>query len=373
MNHALFAAELDSEIRARHRAGRLVSLAALVTGCALLASSPPSRSAPPSEGEEPSVLVQTAPVKSGVLPQVVVAYGVAKTTPGMQHSLVAHASTVITAVRVRVGEAVRAGDPLLELSPTPSTRAAYLSAVSAEHTAAQALSRMHRLLADSLATEQQLAEATKADADARATLRALEAQGARGPSVLRAPFDAVVTAVTAAPDAIVAEGAPLMELARSNGLILLAGVAPSLAGTVNSGNPVRIEPVGAEKAFEGHVSLRGAMVDAASGLVPVNVSIPEHSLLPGQMARASITTGEAHGFLVPHAATLVNDRGEAYVVQARSGAARIVPVQILATRNDEDAISGPIDPASPVIVAGNHQLEDGMKVRYGNEAASPGR
>ena len=344
---------------------------ALLLAAAFALLSPLCRGA--SAGGEPSVLVQTSPVKSGALPQVIVAYGTARTLPGAQHALVAHISTLVGAVHVRVGEAVRAGDPLLDLSPTPSAHASYLSAVAAEGAAAQALSRMRRLLAESLATEQQVAEAAKAEADARAALQALKSQGAAAPTVLRAPFDAVVTAVAAAPDAIVNEGGALVELARPNGLDVLAGVAPASVGAVKVGNPARIEPVGAEQAFEGRVSLRGALVDAASGLVPVSIAVPEHALLPGEMARVTITTGEARGFLVPHASILVNEHGETYLVQVRGGTAHLVTVHVLASHHDEDAVSGPLDPASPVIVAGNHQLEDGMKVRYGNEAAGPGR
>ncbi|HEX4151069.1 MAG TPA: efflux RND transporter periplasmic adaptor subunit [Steroidobacteraceae bacterium] len=350
-----------------------LSLRALsVLALPLLALPPLARGAAPAE-EQPSVLVQTAAVKQGALPQVIVAYGTAKTAPGAQQSVVAQVAAVVTAVHVRVGEPVRAGTPLLDLVPTPSTGAAYAAAMSAQHAAADALSRMRRLVKDSLATEQQLTEAEKADTDARAALRALQAQGAAGPSTLRAAFEAVVISVSAAPNAIVAEGVALVELARPGGLILLAGVVPAQAPSIKAGDAVRVEAVGGAQAVDGRVALRGALVEAGSGLVPVEISVPEHALLPGEMARASITIGEVRGYLVPHPAILVNEQGETYVVQTRGGVAKIVPVQILATAGDQDAVSGQIDAAAPVIVAGNHQLQDGMKVRYRNEATGPGR
>ncbi|HEY3849739.1 MAG TPA: efflux RND transporter periplasmic adaptor subunit [Steroidobacteraceae bacterium] len=319
--------------------------------------------------DEVSVLVRTAAVKRGSLPRIVVAYGVAKANPTAQESVVAKVSAVVAAVHVRTGQAVRKDAPLVELRPTPSTRATYAAALSAQRAAADALTRTKQLVADLLATGQQLAAAEKADSDARSALQALQAQGAGGPAVLRAPFPAVVTAVSAAPNSIVAEGAPLVELARPNGLILSTGVVPAQAASIEPGNAVIVEALGRSATLKSRVALRGAAVDPASGLVPVDVSLPSGALLPGETARASITIGEAQGFIVPHAAILVNEQGDAYVVQAVRGVAKSVPVRILATAGDEDAVDGRLDAAAPLVVAGNHQLQDGMKVRYANEAA----
>jgi membrane fusion protein (multidrug efflux system) len=322
---------------------------------------------------EPSVLVETAALVQGSLPQAVLSYGVAETSPSARRSVVARIAAVVTAVQVRVGEVVRPGAPLVELTPTPSTRSAYSAALSAQREAADALARTRALVGDSLATGQQLAAAEKADTDARAALNALEAQGAAGPSVIRAPFAAVVAAVTAAPDSIVAEGAPLLELTRPDGVILITGVVPAQAASIKAGDAVHIEALGGTRPFDGRVSQRGALVDAASGLVPVEISIPEHALMPGEMARASIITGEARGFVVPHAAVLVDDRGDTYVVQSARGVARKVPVTILATADGKDAVSGQLDASAPVITAGNHQLQDGMKLRFQSEAADAHR
>ena len=338
---------------------------------AVFAAAPPTYASDTKDAghDEVSVLVQTAAVKRGSLPRIIVAYGVAKTNPTAQESVVAKVSAVVAAVHVRTGQAVRKDDPLVELRPTPSTRAAYAAAVSAERAAADALSRTKQLAAELLATAQQLAEAEKADSDARTALQALRAQGADGLAVLRAPFPAVVTAVSAAPNSIVAEGAPLVELARPNGLVLSTGVVPAQAVSIEPGNAAVVEALGRSETLKSRVALRGAAVDPASGLVPVDVSLPAGALLPGETARASITIGEAQGFVVPHAAILVNEQGDAYVIQAVRGVAKAVPVRILATVGDEDAVGGPLDVAAPLVVAGNHQLQDGMKVRYANEAA----
>ncbi len=347
----------------------LQSLAVAVIAVSSVAPQSVARDAKSSNQDPVSVLVQTAALKRGSLPRLVTAYGVAKTIPSAQESVVAQISSMVAAVHVRVGQAVRKGAPLLELSPTPSTRAAYAAALSAQRTSADTLVRTRQLVGDLLATGQQLAAAEKADSDARAALRALEAQGAAGPTVLRAEGPAVVTAVGAAPNSMVAEGAVLLELARPNGLVLSAGVVPAQAASIEPGNEAVVQALGRTSRLTSRVALRGAVVDAVSGLVPIEISLPADALLPGETAQVSIKIGEAQGFVVPHAAILVNEQGGPYVVQVAGGVAKTVPVRILATAGEEDAVDGRLELSAPLVVAGNHQLQDGMKVRYANEAA----
>lgn len=118
------------------------------------------------------------------------------------------------------------------------------------------------------------------------------------------------------------------------------------------------------------MTLRGAIVDPTSGLVPVQISLPPGALFPGQTAEAAITTGSVEGYIVPHAAILVDDNGDSYVVQTEKMVAKTVHVQVLGAHDDEDVIQGPLDASAPVVLAGNHQLQDGMKVRLTQTAES---
>src|SRR6185437_450080 len=97
-------------------------------------------------------------------------------------------------------------------------------------------------------------------------------------------------------------------------------------------------PIGASQSLQGKVVLRGAVVDPTSGLVPIEVSIPADSLLPGEQAAVTITTGEAQGYLVPHEAILLNDEGNPYVVQVMGDVARKVAIRVLAMQGGHDVI-----------------------------------
>jgi membrane fusion protein (multidrug efflux system) len=155
----------------------------------------------------------------------------------------------------------------------------------------------------------------------------------------------------------------LLELDRANALVLKVGVVPEQAGAIHSGDPVNIVPLGEKDPVSGKVVLRGRLVDPRTGLVPVDVALPSDSFLAGEPAEADIVIGEADGYLVPHEAILVNDSGGPYVVQAVDMVAKKVPVRVLASGGARDVVDGPLEAASPVVLAGNYQLDDGMRVR----------
>jgi len=72
------------------------------------------------------------------------------------------------------------------------------------------------------------------------------------------------------------------------------------------------------------------------------------------------------GYVVPHEAVLVNDSGRPYVVQAVNGVAHKVSVRVLDAHGDQDVIAGALNARAPLVLTGNHQLDDGMKVRLAN-------
>ena len=318
----------------------------------------------------PSVLVQTMPLQQGSLPRAIVAYGVVQAEPGAQNSIVAPLAARVAAVYVRPGQAVAAGAALVQLLPSAPTQVNYAQAVSALTVAAEATRRTRQLLSEYLATQQQLADAQKAESDARVALAALREQGAGGPRTLRAPFDAIVTGVSATVRSLVSEGSALLELARPSGLVLLVGVSPDVSQSITSGDRVTITPVGESTSFQGKVLGRGAMVQTDSGLVPVQIGLPGGKFIPGQSAQASITVGALSGYVVPHDAVLIDDSGNSYVVQAAGDTAKLVDVQVLGVQGDREVIAGALDAHDPLVLTGNYQAQDGMKLRF---AAASGK
>ncbi|HVB18040.1 MAG TPA: efflux RND transporter periplasmic adaptor subunit [Stellaceae bacterium] len=311
----------------------------------------------------PSVAVQTVTLHKGSLPRTVTAYGMVGTGPAARQTIQAPVAAVVDRVYAKPGEQVAAQAPLLRLGPSPATASAYNQAITALRAANEDVTRTRSLLGQHLATNQQLVTAEKAAADARSALAALQAEGAGSPQVVRAPFAAIVTTVSVSPGAIVAQGAPLLELARPTQLVLHGGAMPAQAITISTGDSATIVPLGERRSATGQVVLVGSVVDAKTGLVPVDVSLPAGRFFAGEMARASIEVGKAEGYVVPHEAVLVNQQGAPYVVQAIAGRAKQVPVHLELGAGANDVISGPLDPNAPLVLAGNYQLTNGMKVR----------
>ncbi|MGH8227169.1 MAG: efflux RND transporter periplasmic adaptor subunit [Steroidobacteraceae bacterium] len=323
----------------------------------------PAPAAAQAKRSGPSVLIHTTSVKEGSLPRIVRAYGTVQANSSARESIMAPVASTVATVYVRVGEEIAKGAPLLRLVPTPQTASSYAQAVSASRVARDLVERTKELFGEHLATRQQLSSAKKVESDARASLDALKAQGAAGPSTLRAPFRGIVTVISTTAHAITAEGTALLELVRPNALILNVGIVPSEALTVEHGDPASVTAIGGTQVFPAKVMMRGSVVNASTGLVPVQLSVPVGALLPGQWAQAAITVGKVHGYVVPHEAILVDNQGETYVVQAQGGVAKIVYVHILASLGTRDTVAGSLDVKAPLVLAGSYQLQNGMRVR----------
>ena len=321
-----------------------------------------------ASGQAPSVLVQITQVHEGSLPRIVTAYGTVRANSSDRDSITVTLPATVESISVRVGEAVKQGASLLRLAPTPQSASAYAQAVSALHVARELVGRTRELFQEHLATRQQLSAAEKGRTDARSALDALVAQGAAGATTIRAPFSGIVTAISTSAHAVASVGAVLLELVRPEALVLDVGVEPNEASRIHPGDAVSIRAIGGERTLRAVVRMRGAVVNA-TGLVPVEISLPPGALLPGQWAEAHITVGKVRGYVVPHEAILVDGNGSTYLVQVHQGLAKIVHVRVLAALGARDTVSGPVDSAAPVVLAGNYQLNDGMRVRRADALA----
>jgi RND family efflux transporter MFP subunit len=344
-------------------------LAIAAAGCVCLAIAAGPLGAAPGDSA-PSVLVKLTKLRRSSLPQIVTAYGQVRADSAARLMVMAPLAAVVDRIYVRLGEEVANGAPLVGLGPSPQTAAAYAQARSAVKVADDLVQRTRTMLGQHLATGQDLANTEKSAADARSVLAALVAQGAAGAQILRAPFAAIVTALSASPGAIVAEGAALLELARPNALVLEVGVVPAQAAAIRPGDAANVTGLGARDAAPGKVVLRGAAVDPQTGLLPIEIALSAGFFLPGEMASADIVTAQVTGWVVPHAAILVDRQGSTYLVQAVSGVAKKVAVRVLAADGGQDVVIGPLDPAAPVVLDGNYQLDNGMKLRISSPNGS---
>jgi len=323
------------------------------------------QSAPADTG--PSVLVTTRPVAQGSLPSTVTAYGSAAPALNGQQTLSVPQPGQVTGLAVSDGMAVRAGEPLLTFTLAPTAHSTYQQAADALAAAEKQRASTQALFAQQLATHDQLAQADKAVMDAQAAVTALSAEGAGRPvQTLRAPFDGVVTTVSVAQGDRTQAGAPLLTVARTTGLLVSAGVDPAERPHLRVGASATLERLAGGPPVTGHVVRVDSALDPKTRMIPVDMAFPAGALLPGEGMRATIVTGQATGWVVPHQA-VVTAKGPPRVFQVVAGHAKAVLVRIALSSPDGDVVQGPLVPSHPLIVDGAYQVSDGDAVRSGGQ------
>lgn len=326
----------------------------------------------------PSVLVTTETPRQGSVPRTVTVYGTIQAAPSGSQTLSLLRAGRVMRVLAAPGEAVKKGQPLLDVIPDPSSVAMYDQAVAALDLARGQRSRTAQMLRQHLATRDQLAQTDKAVSDAQATLEALKrAGGGSGPQTLTSPFNGVVVALPAAPGAAAAPGAPLVTVARSDQLIASTGLEPDRRPLVAPGQRAEVKPLDGGVTIAGRVRSVGAMLDPVSRLVPVLVSIDPKgapSLIPGLLAgepvRVIVQTGALRGWFVPRDAVQSDADGH-YLFQLAGDKAVRVNVTVVGTAGGTTIVAGPVQPSRPLVTSGNYQLHNGGLVRQ-NQANAAG-
>jgi RND family efflux transporter MFP subunit len=310
-----------------------------------------------------SVAVQTEAPRSGAVPDVITAYGSAAPALDGSMTLSLQQDGRVLAIAVTPGETVRAGQRLLDFGASPAAISTYQQAVTALAVAKSQRAHVAQLLAQQLATRDQLAQADKAVADAQAALDALQREGADRPTqALTAPFDGIVATIPVAQGDRVQPGATLLTLTRLDGLVVTVGIDPGNRDRVRPGQHAHLVPLGAGRQLDGHILRVDGVLNPKTRLIDADVSVPPGAVISGAAFRADITVGQLTGWIVPHDAVLTDDKG-AYVFQIAGNTASRVDVSVAGTAGNDDVVDGKLDPQQPLVVQGNYQLSDRAKVR----------
>lgn len=335
----------------------VLPLAAVLAGCG--AGTPDAEQTP-----VPSALVTVVAPRQGALPQTVTAYGSVVPALNGTQTLSEAQPGQVTRLLVADGEAVRAGQALAVFATAPAARSSYTQAVDALNAAQKQRTTTAQLLAQQLATQDQLVQADKAVSDARTALAALRADGAGSAThTLTAPFGGVVTAVAVAQGDRPAAGAAILTVAKAGGIVVTAGVDPSERGKIAVGQAATLVRLSGGGTIAGRVLRVDSALNAKTRMIDVDLTFPSGTLLPGEGMQVAIATGQVSGWVVPHRA-VVTAGGPAHVFQIVGGKAKAVPITIALASDDGDVVTGALDPHRKLIVDGAYQIGDGDAVRW---------
>jgi membrane fusion protein (multidrug efflux system) len=337
--------------------GAMILIVAVVAALLFLRRGNDAAEAEPT----PTAVVTVAALRSLPLQDVVSAYGVVEGDPTGSVTVAAPKPSIVSRVLVRAGEAVAAGQPLVELANAPGAELAFKQAADAASFAQSDLARVQRLYDERLAASDQLNAARKALADAQAALAAQQKQGSgHALQTISAPRAAVVTAVSAVAGDHVAQDAPLLVLARADGAVARLGLEPG--GGVSPGQAVVIHPVFGGAPIVSRITLVGRTADPASKTLAAIVPLKGAVLPIGAAVRGDVTTGGHTGLVAPRAAVVFDETGP-HIFTVTGGKAHRVFVTVGRDRGEGVEVSGKIAAAAQVAVEGAYELQDGMAVK----------
>jgi RND family efflux transporter MFP subunit len=310
-----------------------------------------------------AIPVRLAPVTDDSAAQPVTATGVIALRDEVTLSF--KIAGVIAQVLVREGESVRSGQLLATLD-LREIDAQVAKARSAAAKAERDLARVTRLYQDSVATRQQMDDATTGAEVARADLETatVNQQYAR----IVAPSTGIILRRAAEPGELVSTGAPVLTLgSRTSGTIMRASLPDRDVVRLGVGDrgTVRVD-ARPDRAFQGVVRQIGAAADPRTGTYAVEIALDApDGLSAGMIGRVEIATrGTDRLRAVPVEALLEadGDRATLYAI-GPDGRAKRVPVEVAFVRGDRATVRGGLAGVTRVVTDGAPYLNDGSAVR----------
>ena len=337
----------------------------VILGCATLLASCSSASSQEAAPAVATVAATVATVATERFAGVIDAIGVVTVRPGHLASLGAPGSARVSAVRVSVGDRVRAGAVLVELEPAPFN-AAVQGANAALLAATTARERAQRLVDAGIAPRKDLDLATSELA--QATSLAATARRMRTLATLRSPIEGVVTRLTATLGSNVDGTAALVEVADPRFIDIVLNVSAAEAAQVTIGAPVTLTSGAAEGADTlgtGVVTTIAGAIDSVSRTVAVRVGAPKtvRALRIGESVNGRITLEQrVDAVLVPSAAVVPDgDEYRVYVVDS-AGVAHARTVEVGARRDGRIEITSGLKAAERIVTDGAYQVDDGVHI-----------
>jgi len=280
----------------------------------------------PSAGADKGLSQATLTVRDTVLPTLLEAAGVAE--PFQRSVLSTRLMGAVTAVLVREGERVQAGQLLASIDPREvvakqaQVEAGIVAAEAIHQEALRQAQRFRGLYADSAATQAQLDAAEAGLARAEAGLRTARAARAELEAVsayaeIRAPFTGEVTHRFVDPGAFAAPGTPLLELQDASRLRVTVSISPRTAAALRPGIELnaRIEDRPVQALVEGVVPASAGALYAVNAIVENR----DRRFLPGSAAVLLVSEGTHRAVLVPEHAVIKEGDLSAVRVQGERG------------------------------------------------------
>ncbi len=210
------------------------------------------------------------------------------------------------------------------------------------------------------------------EAQVRQAQSALEiAQSQLNNSIVKAPINGKVTAVSVKTGELVSSAVPLLSILDVSELYIKAGISEKDIASIQIGQEaeILIDAFPQEK-FYGEVSSRGVMVDPTSKSMEIKIKIiePHVEIPPGVFARADIMIENKPDALIIPSTALTRKTEGLYVYVLNDDRNRVEKRAIVAGMiqdNQVEVVEG-LQENEVVVILGNINLQEGDQVRVTN-------
>jgi membrane fusion protein, multidrug efflux system len=283
--------------------------------------------------------------------------------PQARVSVAAQEEGIVTAVRVREGDHVQAGEVLVTLDDR-EIRAALAEAEAVRVEAEAQWKRMQSLLAEGLAPAAQADSARASFETAAARADALRTRLSF--TRIAAPVEGVVTARHVEVGDLAAARSALIELAAGDGLILRVPVSELEVVKLSPGDAAQVTVDALpETRIRAHISRIFPAAAGGSRQVTVELALENvpAAVRPGFLARARLVVRRIPAaLLVPEAAVLRGAEVPFFVYVVADGVAAVRPVKVGARLDGRALLSSGVRAGDEVVVEGMGRLQEGAKV-----------
>lgn len=287
---------------------------------------------------------------------------------------------------VEIGQSVRKGQVLATIDAQDYRLAAEASA--AARTSAQVdrdqqradYKRFEELQAKGFISQAELdrrragldaAEARYAQSEANARASGNQAEYA----VLRAPHDAVVTAVDAEVGQVVGAGQSVVRLARADEKEVLVGIPEQQLAVLRGANEITVRLWSDPTPIRGKLRELSPVADPATRTFPARIALiaPPPSVALGMTATVSFAIPLPQPVIAVPLQALALEGGatHAWRFDPGSSTVRRTPITVGNVAGNEVVVTSGLRSGDIVVTAGAHQLKEGQKVRLLAGAEAP--
>jgi len=182
---------------------------------------------------------------------------------------------------------------------------------------------------------------------------------------ITAPISGKVTSIVVSSGEMISPSIPLLSIIDVSRIFVKVGISEKDISKIKEGQKVDLEiDAFPEEKFQGEVVSKGVAVDQISKTLEVKIEIlqPEVDIPVGVFARGDILVKTNQDALVIPSSALTRKRDGIYVYVIEEGIARQKEVVLGIIQDERVEILKGLSEKEEIVVLGNQELEDGLKV-----------